>query len=111
MRRPTGARRVSFRLAPLCLLLTLLFGGAALAAAPASDVKNGAAGKVGSERAGRVDVVARAGAAKAAKRGSGADDPPGAAPDPGSGVVPAPVGRISWREVSNWRELHDAAKK
>ncbi|WP_317205234.1 hypothetical protein, partial [Janthinobacterium sp.] len=34
--------------------------------------------------------------------------------NPGDGVaVPVPSGpvrRLSWREVSNWRELHEAAK-
>ncbi|MES2741769.1 MAG: hypothetical protein V4754_12575 [Pseudomonadota bacterium] len=46
-------------------------------------------------------------------RGPGPDPGPNPGADPGNGVgaIAAPVGRISWREVSNWRELHDAANK
>jgi type IV pilus assembly protein PilY1 len=47
------------------------------------------------------------------------DPPASAGPAPAAGTGGAPVkitlparsGRVSWREVANWRELHDAVKK
>jgi type IV pilus assembly protein PilY1 len=36
---------------------------------------------------------------------------PGSVPASVKVVAPARAGRISWREVANWRELHDAVKK
>lgn len=31
--------------------------------------------------------------------------------DDGSGSTRIPTGRLSWREISNWREMHDALEK
>jgi hypothetical protein len=84
------------------LVMTLLFGCSALVCATVAESTRSAANHVLPDRQGRSGgSVAPSLAAPVDSR----SDPPG------SGPLPALFGRISWREVSNWRELHDAAKK
>lgn len=64
--------------------------------------ESGAAGHVTASRSVAVVYV-----------GSGSVSNGGAAPvlSSSTAVLPLPVGRLSWREVSNWQALHDAAGK